>query len=225
MKNASPRSDRPYRVFLDVLEVGGSYWNPVVAPARVVDVGLSNDRAATLNGGADRDRLLQASRLLPLRNPLGLAASILVALVMVLFAPVMPWFAMLGVALLMLLVLAQLLLCRYISARVPALRRARDEAIADGTLAIVLANDPSGMDLRRIDRALTTLQHIHGTRHDDEALTAVRSVLDRDRPATEPEPEPETDAVDSLFNSIVTSLTVKTPAQLIAELEDRAARR
>jgi hypothetical protein len=221
----SRSTGRPYRVFLDVLEIKGPSWNPVVAPARVVDVGLTDQRADALNGGSDRERLLRASRLLPLRHPMELAATLLVAIVMVLTAPPLPWLAMLGVVLLMLVVLAQLLLCRYIGTRAPELRSARDEALSDGTLAIVSANDPSGMDLRRIDRALAALQATSGTRCDAEALAAVRSVLERDRPAAKPEPAPAVDMVDSLFNSIVTSLTVKTPAQLVAELEDRAARR
>lgn len=224
-EKTAPHDTRPYRVFLDILEVTGPAWNPVVGSRRVVDVGLPEHRAAKLNGGADRERLLRAGRLLPLRRPRELAGSLLVALVMVLLAPVADWLAMIGIVLLMLVVLAQLLLCRYIAARAPALRRTRDEALADGTLALVSANDISGMDLRRIDRALATLQACHGTRHDEEALAAVKAILERDRPAPKPQPAPETDPVDSLFNSIVTSLTVKTPAQLIAELEDRAARR
>ncbi|MFF1880170.1 hypothetical protein ACFVVC_01710 [Pseudarthrobacter sp. NPDC058196] len=216
---------RPYRVFLDVLVVIGPSWNPVVGTSRVVDVGLSDQQIAALSGGADRNGLLRASRLIPLRHPLELAGSVLVALVMVLLGPVVPWLGMLGVALLMLVVLTQLLLCWYIGTHAPGFRRVWEESLADGTLAIVPADDVSGMDLRRIDRALTTLQSRTGTRHDAEALAAVRSVLDRDRAAAEQEPEPETDMVDSMFNSIVTALTVKTPTQLIAELEDRAARR
>ncbi|QOD05653.1 hypothetical protein [Pseudarthrobacter sp. BIM B-2242] len=226
-KNAAPSRStaRPYRVFLDALEIKGPSWNPVVAPVRVVDVGLTDQRVEELCGGDDGERLLRASRLLPFRHPLELAATLLVALVMILTAPVLPWLAMLAIVLLMLVVLAQLLLCRYIGARAQAVNRAHTNSLIDGTLAVVSANDVSGMDLRRIDRALSTLQATEGTEHNAAALAAVRAVLERDHgDAVEPGPEPE-DLVKSLFDSIVTALTVKTPAQLIAELEDRAARR
>lgn len=220
------QSTTPYTVFIDVLDVKGPSWAPRLQTRRVVNLGVSDGLTASLTGGENRDGLLRASRLLPLRHPLELAGSVLVALVMVLLAPVVPWLGMLGTALLMLVVLFQLLLCWYIASCAPVLQQARREALADGTLAIVSANDISGMDLRRIDRALTTLQSRAGTRHDAEALAAVKAVLERDRAVSAEEPEPEQDdLMDSLFNSIVTSLTVKTPAQLIAEMEDRAARR
>lgn len=226
MKQQDQKQSTPYTVFVDVLDVKGPSWAPRLQTRRVVNLGMSDGRAAALNGGADRDGLLRASRFLPLRRPRELAAAVVLALVMVLLAPVQAWLGMLGTALLMLVVLFQLLLSWYIASCAPALRQARREALADGTLAIVSANDVSGMDLRRIDRALATLQMKDGTRHDAEALAAVKAVLERDRnePAEEPEPEQD-DLLDSLFNSIVTSLTVKTAAQLIAELEDRAARR
>lgn len=219
---------RPYRVFFDVLEAKGGYWNPRVASARVVDLGLTDHRAAALTGGADRDRLMMALRWIPLRRPWWIAGTAAAAALSFLFAAFLPWLAALASLPLTLLVLVHVLACRYIGARTSALAHAKSESLADGTLAVVSVNDVSGMDLRRIDRALTTLQGREGTRHDAEALAAVRAVLARDRPAPEEEPVPDPadfDPVQAMFDSIVSTMTTRTPAQLIAELEDMAARR
>jgi hypothetical protein len=219
---------RPYRVFFDVLEVKGSYWAQRVATARVVDLGLTDHRAAALNGGADRDRLLLADRWIPLRRPWWIAGSTAAAALAWLFAQSLPWLVALGTAPLMLLILTHVLACRYLGARTPALALAKSESLADGTLAVVSVNDVSGMDLRRIDRALTVLQGRDSTRHDADALAAVKAVLARDRPVPDEEPVPDPadfDPVQSMFDSIVTTMTARTPAQLITELEDKAARR
>lgn len=228
MKKTPLHNTRPYRVFVGALEIRGSYWNPQVVPGRVVDLGLDTGRAAALDGGADRGRVLRAEKYLPLRHPGWTAGAVCAAVLCWFLAGPLSWIAGLGTVPLMLLILAHLLLCRYIGTRVPGIRRARAAALAEKTMAVVFVNDPSWMDLRRIDKALESLQARDGTRHDAAALAAVKAVLARDRPAPVEEPAPDPadfDPVQSMFDSIVTTMTAKTPAQLIAELEDMAARR
>lgn len=229
MKRQEPKpSARPYRVFFDVLEIKGWSWAPRLRTRKVVDLGLSDDRAAALTGGADRDRLVIADDWVLIRRPILAAASAVVAAASWLSAAQFPWLAAACTLPLMVMLLAHTAACRYLGTRAPALALAGDVALADGTMAVVPVNDISGMDLRRIARALTTLQERDGTRHDADALAAVEAVLARDRPAAAAEPVPDPaayDPMEAMFDSIVTTMTARTPAQRIAELEDMAARR
>lgn len=228
MKKTQQRTSRarPYRVFFDVLAVRDRYWAPQMAPARVVDLGLTDHRALALTGGAGRRRLLRVARLLPSSNLPALAVVTITAVLGWAIFRDQPALVAAAFVPLELLVITQLLVCRYAGARTPAIRRAWAESLQDGTMTQVSVNDRSWMDLRRIDKALLLLQSRHGTRHDAEARTAVSAVLARDRPAVleaDPEPPAGEDAVRSLFDQIITKMTVKTPAEQITELERLAA--
>lgn len=225
MKKTQQRTSRarPYRVFLDVLAVKGGYWTPKMAPSRVIDRGLTDDRAAALTGGGEGERLLQVAGALPLRRPWWIAGITALAVLCWILFPGMPVLAAAGSVPLELVIIGHLLICRYVGRRSASILRAWASAESEGAIAAVSVNDKSWMDLRRIHFALRTLQARHGTRHDAQALAAVNAVLERDRPQ-EVMPEPDSTLVDvsSIFDQIVAGIEAKSAAQQITELETKA---
>lgn len=179
-----PDTTRPYRVHLDVPVLSGSFWRPGVTVQRWADVALTPAQAATLTGGADRDRIL-AVRAFPLDRIITGWAFASLLLLLSAFIPVVGYAAAAAIWATGTGVVALVLgrHWRFLGRARHRINRVLIPASVGGAAHRVSLHDENWSRLYRIETALTVLQAHAGADYDDQARAAVRHVLNPPAPA------------------------------------------